>query len=233
MNEVCLIIGIVFLVNVIIGWAHGLFRVLISVAGVIAGILIGLYFAPTVSGYLKENTDTDEKLAVYIAHELDFSKDSDNESKGVQVEIIEGLPLPNVMKNNILNNNNVETYDVLEAIGVYDYISKSIAVVILNGGVFLVLSLFCVVIFKFLGLLAKGIQSIPIIKSIDRLGGGMLGAIKGLIIIWIFFLVLSITSTIPASQDLTQKVCESNVLELLYENNVLLDIVGNLHNIIF
>ena len=148
MNEVCLIIGIVFLVNVIIGWAHGLFRVLISVAGVIAGILIGLYFAPTVSGYLKENTDTDEKLAVYIAHELDFSKDSDNESKGVQVEIIEGLPLPNVMKNNILNNNNVETYDVLEAIGVYDYISKSIAVVILNGGVFLVLSLFCVVIFK-------------------------------------------------------------------------------------
>ena len=61
----------------------------------------------------------------------------------------------------------------------------------------------------------------------------MLGAIKGLIIIWIFFLVLSITSTIPASQDLTQKVCESNVLKLLYENNVLLDIVGNLHNIIF
>lgn len=233
MNEVCLIIGLVFLINIIIGWARGFFRVLISVAGAIAGILIGLYFAPTISGYLKENTDTDEKLAVYVSEKLDFSDDSEETSKGVQVNLIQGLPLPDIMKDNILNNNNVETYDVLEAMGVYDYISKSIAVVILNGAVFLVLALICIVIFKFLSLLAKGIKKIPIIKSVDRIGGGLLGAIQGLIEIWVFFLALSITSTIPASQNIIQQICESNILKLLYENNILLDIVGDLNKIIF
>ena len=233
MNAVCIVIGLVFLINVILGWARGFFRVLISVAAAIAGILLGLYFAPYISSYLKENTDTDDKLAVYIEQKLEFSDKSEDKSKGVQVEIIEELPLPDVMKANILNNNNTETYDVLKATGVYDYISKSVAVVILNGAVFLVLALMCIVVFKFMSLLIKGITSIPIIKSIDRIGGGVLGGLHGILMIWVFFLTLSITSTFSVSQIIIKQACESDILKLLYENNILLDIVGDLTKVIF
>ena len=233
MNAVCIVIGLVFLINVILGWARGFFRVLISVATAIAGILLGLYFAPYISSYLKENTDTDDKLAVYIEQKLEFSDKSEDKSKGVQVEIIEELPLPDVMKANILNNNNTETYDVLKATGVYDYISKSVAVVILNGAVFLVLALMCIVVFKFMSLLIKGITSIPIIKSIDRIGGGVLGGLHGILMIWVFFLTLSITSTFSVSQIIIKQACESDILKLLYENNILLDIVGDLTKVIF
>ncbi len=233
MNAVCIVIGLVFLINVVLGWARGFFRVLISVAAAIAGILLGLYFAPYISSYLKENTDTDDKLAVYIEQKLEFSDKSEDKSKGVQVEIIEELPLPDVMKANILNNNNTETYDVLKATGVYDYISKSVAVVILNGAVFLVLALMCIVVFKFMSLLIKGITSIPIIKSIDRIGGGVLGGLHGILMIWVFFLTLSITSTFSVSQIIIKQACESDILKLLYENNILLDIVGDLTKVIF
>ena len=233
MNAVCIVIGLVFLINVILGWARGFFRVLISVATAIAGILLGLYFAPYISSYLKENTDTDDKLAVYIEQKLEFSDKTEDKSKGVQVEIIEELPLPDVMKANILNNNNTETYDVLKATGVYDYISKSVAVVILNGAVFLVLALMCIVVFKFMSLLIKGITSIPIIKSIDRIGGGVLGGLHGILMIWVFFLTLSITSTFSVSQIIIKQACESDILKLLYENNILLDIVGDLTKVIF
>lgn len=233
MNAVCIVIGLVFLINVILGWARGFFRVLISVAAAIAGILLGLYFAPYISNYLKENTDTDDKLAVYIEQKLEFSDKTEDKSKGVQVEIIEELPLPDVMKANILNNNNTETYDVLKATGVYDYISKSVAVVILNGAVFLVLALMCIVVFKFMSLLIKGITSIPIIKSIDRIGGGVLGGLHGILMIWVFFLTLSITSTFSVSQIIIKQACESDILKLLYENNILLDIVGDLTKVIF
>ena len=233
MNAVCIVIGLVFLINVVLGWARGFFRVLISVAAAIAGILLGLYFAPYISSYLKENTDTDDKLAVYIEQKLEFSDKTEDKSKGVQVEIIEELPLPDVMKANILNNNNTETYDVLKATGVYDYISKSVAVVILNGAVFLVLALMCIVVFKFMSLLIKGITSIPIIKSIDRIGGGVLGGLHGILMIWVFFLTLSITSTFSVSQIIIKQACESDILKLLYENNILLDIVGDLTKVIF
>ena len=233
MNTVCIIIEIFFLACVIVGWARGFFRVLISVAGTIASILVAIYVAPYVSGYIQENTDTDDKLAVYIAEKLEFSDLGEETSKGVQVALIDSLPLPDTMKDNILNNNNLETYDVLKATGVYDYIAKSIAVVIINGAVFLILVILCRIIFLILGKFAKGLTSIPIVKSIDKLGGASLGAVKSLILIWIFFLILSITSTMSWSRNLITQISESMVLKLLYDNNILLDIVGDLTKVLF
>lgn len=233
MNTVSIVIWLVLIINIIVGWARGFFRVLISVAGAIAGVIIAIYAAPYVSSFLQENTDTDEKLATYIAQELEFSDVGEEASKGVQVSVIEGLPLPDTMKDNILNNNNLETYDILKATGVYDYISKSVAAVTLNGFVFLVLALVCWIVFIFLGLLAKGLRSIPIIKSIDRFGGAILGAIQGLIAVWVFFLILSITSTMPWSQNIISQINDSLVLKLLYDNNILLDVVGDLTKVLF
>ncbi len=233
MNTVCIVIGIFSLICVIIGWARGFFRVLISVAGTIASILVATYVAPYVSGYIQDNTDIVDKLAVYIAEEMEFTDFGEETSKGVQVTIIDSLPLPDVMKGNILNNNNLETYDVLKATGVYDYISKSIAVVIINGVAFLVLVIACRILFMLLGLFTKGLTSIPIVKSIDKLGGASLGAVKCLISIWVFFLILSITSTMAWSQNLIAQISESQVLKLLYDNNILLDIVGDLTKVLF
>ena len=233
MNTVSIVIGTFFLVCVIVGWARGFFRVLISVAGTIASLIVALYVAPYVSSYLQENTDIDEKLAIYIAHEMEFSNLGEETSKGVQVAFIDSLPLPETLKENILDNNNLETYDVLKATGVYDYIAKSIAMVILNGGVFVVLIIMCKVVFLFVGRLAKGLTSIPIVKSINRVGGALLGVIQALAVIWVFFLILSITSTMSWSHNIVEEINEVWVLKLLYDNNVLLDIVGDLTKVLF
>ena len=233
MNTVCIVIGVIFLIFVVAGWIRGFFKVLISVAGLIVSIIVGLYVAPHLSGYLQENTDIDDKLAVYIAEKLEFSEMGEETSKGIQVALIGSLPLPDVMKDNIQNNNNLETYDVLKATGVYDYIAKSVSVVILNGAVFLVLTLICRIIFFFLGIMAKGLTDIPILRSFDKIGGGVLGSVKGLIFIWIFFLILSITSTMSWSQNLISDISQSAILKLLYDNNVLLDIVGDLTKVLF
>lgn len=233
MNTVCIVIWLVLVIYIIIGWARGFFRVLISVIGAVAGVVIAVFAAPYVSGYLQENTDTDEKLATYIAEELEFSDMGEEVSKGIQVSVIESLPLPDTMKEKLNNNNNHESYDILEATGIYDYISKSVAAVMLNAFVFLALLLVCWIIFKFLGLLAKGVKSIPIIKSIDRFGGAILGAIQGVITVWIFFLILSISSTMPWSQNLIGQINDSWGLKLLYDNNILLDVVGDLTKVLF
>lgn len=233
MNTVCIVIGVIFLIFVIVGWIRGFFKVLISVAGLIVSIIVGLYAAPHISGYLQENTDIDDKLAVYIAEKLEFSEMGEETSKGIQVALIDNLPLPDVMKDNIRNNNNLETYDVLKVTGVYDYIAKSVSVVIINGAVFLVLTLICRIVFFFVGIMAKGLLDIPILKSFDKIGGGLLGVVKGLIFIWIFFLILSITSTMSWSQNLIAEISQSAVLKLLYDNNILLDIVGDLTKVLF
>lgn len=233
MDWICVVIGVVFLICFFVGWAQGLFKVLVSVAGLIASIVIATCVAPNISGYLEEHTTIDDNIAVYIAEELRFSQDGEETSRGVQVEVINELPVSESLKSNILDNNNSEMYSALDAIGIYDYIAKSMAVVILNAVVFCVLVVVCRVFFATLGKTADGLTKLPIVRSVDKIGGGLLGGMKGLLLIWFFFLLLSITSTSLVSQEMIASINQFPLFKLLYDNNLLLDIVGDLTKVLF
>lgn len=233
MNTVCALIGVFFFINVLVSWKRGLFKMVISAAGLIAGIVIASYGAPHISGYLEEHTNLDEQIAARISEELQYSDMGQEVSRGMQIEVIQELPLPEGLKSNILDNNNSEMYNALNVVGIYDYVAKSVAVVILNAAVFLALAFACRVFFFFLGASVKTLSELPIVKWIDKFGGGFVGIVKGLIYIWIFFLVLSITATFPWSQELTAQIMQSDILKLLYDNNILLDIVGDLTRVLF
>ncbi|MDE5863333.1 MAG: CvpA family protein [Lachnospiraceae bacterium] len=233
MSLVCIVIGIVFFICVLTGWAQGLFKVIISVAGLVISIIVANYVSPYVSGFLEEHTQIDDKIAVYISEELQFSELGEEATRGIQVAVINELPLPETLKSNILDNNNSDMYQALKVTGVYEYIAKSVAVVILNAAVFLFLVLFCRLFFYFLGKSVGSLTKLPIVRSIDKVGGGMLGAMKGLMLIWIFFLLLSITSPFAWSREVITQISQSPILKLLYDNNVLLDIVGDLTRVLF
>lgn len=233
MNIYCIVIGVIFFIFVIVGWAQGMIRLLISVAGLIASIMISLYGSPYVSGCLQEHTKIDDKMASYISDELAYSDTGEEVTKGIQVAAINALALPESVKSAILNNNNSEMYQLLEVSGVYDYIAMSISVVILNGIVFLVLLMLCRLFFWFLGHRAKNLSKLPIVRSLDKIGGGILGGIRGILWIWIFFLLLSITSTFSWSAFMIEQINESRVLSFLYDNNILVEIVSDLTKILF
>jgi len=233
MNNISIIIGVMFLVCVLVSWARGLFKSILSVAGLIVSIVVAVYVAPHLSGYIEEHTQTDEKIADYIAEKLEYSEVGEELSRSVQVAVISELPLPETLKSNLLDNNNSEMYSLLDVSGVYDYIAKSVAVVILNAVVFLALVFFCRLFFFVLSRKMSDFTKLPIVRSIDKIGGGCLGALKGLIYIWVFFLILSICSTLEWSQALIVQINDSAILKLLYDNNILLDIVGDLTKVIF
>lgn len=233
MNNISIIIGVIFLACVLASWARGLFKSIISVAGLIVSIVAAVYVAPHLCGYIEEHTKADEKIAVYIAEKLEYSEMDEELSRGVQIAVISELPLPDAIKSNILDNNNSEMYKMLDASGVYDYIAKSVAVVILNALVFLAFMLLCRLCFFVLSRKMGDFTKLPIVRSIDKIGGGCLGVLKGFIYIWVFFLILSICSTFEWSQTLVAQINDSAVLKLLYDNNILLDIVGDLTKVIF
>ena len=233
MNEVCIFISIFFLICILIGWGQGLFRVMISAAGLVASIIVATYVAPGISGYLEEHTQIDDDIAAYIIEELQFEDKQEELTKGLQIEVIKALPLPEGIKSDMLDNNYSEMYQALDVSSVYEYIAKSIALMIMNASVFMVLILICRIIFFLLGRTLAGLAKLPILKSIDKIGGGILGGMKGIIMIWIFFLFLSITSTTEWSQGMITAVTDNPIYNLLYNNNILLDIVSDLTKVLF
>lgn len=210
-----------------------MFQLVISVAGLIASLMISLYGAPYVSGYLQKNTKLDDTIASYIAEQLEFSEAGQEVTKGIQVAVINALPLPEALKETILDNNNSEMYEALSVSGVYDYIAMSLAVVILNTVVFMILLFVCRIFFCVLGRSFKDLSKLPIVNSVDRIGGGLLGGMKGIIWIWIFFLFLFMTSTVDWSARIIQEIHEYKFISWLYENNLLVDLVGDITKVLF
>ena len=89
MNSVSIIIAVAFFLCVLVGWAKGLFKSILSVAGLVASIVVAVYVAPHVSGYLEKETQTDEKIATIMNHyenvhykELEYELDN-----GEKIEI--------------------------------------------------------------------------------------------------------------------------------------------------
>ncbi len=233
MDWICIVIGIAFLICIVIGWARGFFKVLLSVAGLIVSIMLALYVAPRVSGYVQEHTNLDETIASYISQEMGFAAEMEETTKAQEIEVIRDLAIPETLKSNILDNNNSEMYSALQATGVYEYITKSIAVVIINAVVFLSLLVIARVFFATLGKVADGLTKLPIVRSLDKVGGGVLGMIQGLILIWILFLLLSVTSASSISYEMIASIRQIPLLKLLYDNNLILDIVGDLTRVLF
>lgn len=233
MDWICIVIGIAFLICVVIGWARGFLKVLLSVAGLIVSIMLALYAAPRVSGYVQEHTKLDEVIASYISEELGFDDKMKETTKAQEIEVIRELAIPETLKSNMLDNNNSEMYSALQATGVYEYIAKSIAVVIINAVVFLSLLVIARVFFVTLGKVADGLTKLPIVRSLDKVGGGVLGMIQGLILIWILFLLLSVTSASSISYEMIASIRQIPLLKLLYDNNLILDIVGDLTRVLF
>lgn len=233
MNVCCIVIFVVFFTFVLVGWAQGMLRLVISVAGLIASIAISLYGAPYVSGYLQEHTQIDDKMAASISSQLAYSDGGEEVTRGIQIAAINALPLPESVKSSILNNNNSEMYQLLEVSGVYDYIAMSIAVVILNGVVFLAMLILCRIVFMILGHRSKNLTKIPIVRSLDKIGGGVLGGIRGVLWLCVFFLLLSITSTFQWSSEIIRQISEVRILKFLYDNNVLVELVSDLTKILF
>lgn len=233
MNHINIVIGVLFLVCVLVSWAKGLFKSILSVAGLIASIWVAVYAVPHLSGYIGDHTEIDEKIADCIESKFESFDMGEEVPRSVQIAVIGELPLPEPLKSNILDNNNPETYNLLGASGMYDYIAKSVAVVILNTAVFLILMFLCRLFFFSLSRHMGDFTKLPIIRSIDKIGGGCLGALKGIIYIWLFFLILSICGTLEWSQPFIAQIDDSAILKWLYDNNILLDVVGDFTKVIF
>ena len=73
------------------------------------------------------------------------------------------------------------------------------------------------------------IEDASLVPSLKQI----LGAIKGVMIIWLLFMILTVTSTFTWSREAISQIQSNPPLKLLYDNNFLLDMVGDLTKVLF
>lgn len=137
-------------------------------------------------------------------------------------KLIESLPIPQSLQEQMETFNNSEGYIKLGATDFASYITSYFASLILNTIAYLISLLIAWIIlhliFSGLGIFTR----IPLVNKADRILGLFLGLIQGLIIVWLMMLVFSLLSATPFGQSAMTQIYESPFLEVLYNTNIFL-----------
>lgn len=235
MNILELIILFLTVLLAVSGFRVGFVRKLASIVSLVLSLVLVSLFLPYITDAVKTYTPfygyVYERCSEAVSEQAQRLFDQEEEepqeeySRIDQMEIIEELPVPQMLKDMLLDYNNAEGYARLQVTRFADYVAAFIANVILNVASFilsvLIVRLVLWLVINLLDLMA----SIPVIRVVNRLAGLALGLLEALFLIWLLFLILSMLSATEAGMFLMSMVQESEVLGELYDSNLFLTIV--------
>lgn len=244
MNILEIILGVFAIVLAVSGFRKGFVRKLASMLSLVLSVALVSAALPYVTDFLRNETpvyeyivDKSDEIVAAQAAELLQKELPDNRQisrseaeravfdRADQTELIDELPVPLALKDMLLDYNNEEGYKNLQASGFLDYVSRFIASMILNAIAFLVSVLLVQIILRVAIAALDLLAHVPILHTVNRMAGMLLGLLQALAGIWIFFLIVSMISGTEAGLQLLGMIQGSRILSGLYESNLFVKIV--------
>ena len=223
MNWLLLIVIVYMILSIISGYRKGLIRTVCSVLAMMIALIIASVCSPMVSRALESNKGIYE----YVDEKVSDVLNIDSKISGVteQAKYINSLRLPESIKEQLKVNNNSEVKNELKVSEFSDYVTGFITCLILNAisyiVVFIVALLLIGVVINVLDLISK----LPVLNAVNKLGGAIAGAAKSLVVIWVFFVLITVFSGSDFGQTMFKMINDSTWLSFLYNNNILMNVI--------
>ena len=231
MNWLAIVILAIPVAYIFSGLQKGMVRTAFSFLSIILTLVLSFALNPQITKFVQENTPIYDMIQENCQESLmkdTESAISDKTDSGEQNQFIQELPLPESVKELLIENNNVQGYQHLMAETFSEYISRSIAAVAVSILGMIVTFLVISIILHIIGGILNGIFSLPVLNLFNRVGGAALGAIQGIFVVWIIFLALSLFWDTAWAQSGVSMVKENPVTDYLYENNLLAGFLSGL-----
>ena len=219
--------GIAALVLIIVffaaGWKKGLIRELISLVYVFLLIAIVWFVHPHMESFLRDNTPlygTLEKNCGRLVDSVSTELSQSVMDASAQAAFLENIPLPGLIVKELAGNNTAEVYDRLGVTTFTDYIRAFLTEKLFSGISILASCILAGVLIGILSALLNAVAGLPGIRAANRLGGGLIGAGKSLIVIWIILLLLTVLYQTEAGRRGLELVQKDSLLSFFYEKTI-------------
>ncbi len=206
------IIGIIILILFAAwGMRKGFVKSIYSLGSLILSLILALTLYPPVSSFLKDSVVYDYvQLNVYKV----FSEEKTEEIKVEETDSV--LKLPEKLKESIVTTAEETTAAITESV------AKSVADIAINLlsilVVFLLVKLLLWIILKLFDILSK----LPLIRTANKLLGGLTGLLYGFLLIYILLALLTFTTTLNTFNEPVEIILSSKYISKMYHQNVLL-----------
>lgn len=207
------------------GFRKGMLRTILSMVSTIAVVIITAWLSPNTGDYIRENTQWEEKIEQKIEKNLLAELEDIEIPENVQMDFIDKLPLPEVMKDLLIKNNTVEIYNQFHVGGFVEYLSSYIARGIVNGIAFVIAFIITLCIMRVILFAVNLVTELPLIGTLDSLGGFVIGMVHGIFWIAILFLVVVLISDTKLGGMLMETINNDPMLSWVYDKNALVQII--------
>ena len=218
------IIILIFIITFLIGAYRGFIKSVFKTFSSIIALVLAFSLHPVISGIIK-STPVFDAIKMYVADKLNLSLAPAAVAQPEQIKLISSLPLPDFLNEMLIENNNTEVYKLLGANGINDYICGYIANIIINIAVTILLALCMGFIIKAVIGALDLVARLPVIHQLNYLGGGVVGIVSGVIIIWLIFIVLMLFVTDSSYNAIQESIDSSIIGRILFERNIFKDMI--------
>lgn len=205
-------------------WRKGFLRAAFGFLPMLAA-LIGMHAASPYVGKFLRGTVLFDSLSGSIRDSMGLDEAIKDGAMQTQTEIIEAMPLPDFLKEALLENNNPVIYQLLDADSLKEYISGFLANVCLNilsvVLAFLLIYIAVTVVLHALHLFSK----LPVLSFFNHFMGFLIGGIKGVFFVWLGFVVLTFFQCRADLEGFFSAMEMTYVANTLYENNILQQLI--------
>lgn len=226
-NWLFVIVAGIILFNVFDGIRCGFIRKAVSAISLLLTLLLVTWLTPFVTNFLTEHTHIQSSLQEKCV-KMFYDDDYNEAEKADQVQAIEALPLPDNIRELLLENNNYEAYDVLQVTGFYEYIGAYVARMVINALAYLIAFIVVWTAFRIVLAALNIITALPVLHGINKAAGAVLGAAEGLFLVWVGFLLVTVFCGGTLGQQIFEMIQENALLSYLYKNNILMAVVSGL-----
>ncbi len=194
------------------GSKKGLVRSIFSLGSLVLSLVLALTLYPVVTDFLNQSVVGDYvRLNVYKVFDQKQEEPQETDTAG------DTLNLPDSLESAITGTMNEAAFTVKESIAEN---TAQLALKLL--GIIIVFVLVRVILWLLVRLL-NAVAHLPILRSINRLLGGVLGLGYGILLIYLLLAVLTFTTTLKTFNKPIQLVLDSRYVSVMYNENILLN----------
>lgn len=214
-----LLIGVVaiILLNALIGMKVGFIKTVFSMFSLLVAMVLTTWISPLVSNALASNAKVNSMVNNRIEKVLPVAKE--NIEPRDEKSYINEMSLPDSIKETLIKNLDDKKEDLNK------YIISSMTSIVIKALGFIITFIVILVLLWVACIALNIISHLPILKQINKAAGLLAGLLHGLIIVWLLLILLTVFGGTKFGMDAFKSIEESQILSLIYDNNLLLNIV--------
>ena len=201
-----LIIGILVLSGVI-GYKKGLVGILVSVVSLVLSIILAVCLQTPLSKYLYNETSIGGTVESFLENMIrdeikdNINIDDNNKFIGMFIE------------NNAINDSLIKPT------------AQKMTTFVLKGLSFVLIFVIVFIVCYILQMILNIVFNLPILNSVNKIGGVSLNVLKNLFKIWLFLAIISLISFLPMLNGVNEVINSSIITKFLYNNNLIITIL--------